>query len=116
MMKRQIAWAMVCGLLVCAPAAVFAQLRGMGRVGGVVTDDRGAPLPGVSVKASVQGAGGAIDSTSDAKGEWTVSGMAKGQWHIEFVKPGHQPTAAKVILEAEITRVPPIAISLKKAS
>ena len=105
---------LVCTLLVVTPLAVSAQFRGLGRISGTVTDDSGAPISGVLIKATMSG--GSLDATSDEKGAWSVNGMAKGEWHVEFAKTGYAPKAAKVILEAELARVPPITVALKKAS
>jgi hypothetical protein len=96
------------------PAMSSAQLRGLGRIVGTVTDDGGVPLRGVNVRATRDGGVGVIEETSDEKGSWIVNGMARGEWHITFQIPGFVPVAAKVSLEAELARVPPVSIVLKR--
>lgn len=96
-----------------AAASLSAQIRGLGRLDGTVVDESGAPLPGVSVKAPLVG-GGAIEATTDEKGEWAVRGIGRGEWKIEFRKEGYVTVVAKVLLEREIDRVKPIKIVLKK--
>ena len=98
------------------PAMSSAQLRGLGRIVGTVTDDGGAPLRGVNVRATRDGGTGVIEETTDEKGSWVVNGMARGDWHITFQTPGFVPVAAKVSLEAELARVPPVSIVLKRVS
>ena len=109
--------AVLAGLMaLVVPAMSSAQLRGLGRVVGTVTDDGGVPLRGVNVRATRDGGVGVIEETSDEKGSWIVNGMARGEWHITFQVPGYVPVAAKVSLEAELARVPPVSIVLKKVS
>ncbi|HZT78416.1 MAG TPA: carboxypeptidase-like regulatory domain-containing protein [Vicinamibacterales bacterium] len=103
-------------VLLSAPAAPSAQMRGLGRIKGTVNDDTGAPLKGVAVRATLSGYDGAIEEMSDDKGAWAIAGMARGEWHLAFYAPGYTPTGAKVLLAAELSNVPPIAIVLKKAA
>ena len=94
----------------------LAQLRGLGRIGGTVTDDGGAPLKDVNIRATLQGENGVVESTTDQKGAFSVGGLAKGEWHVVFQVAGYVPTAVKVTLSAELARVPPISVVLKKVS
>lgn len=112
-MKR--VWMFVVGMgLVAALAAEASDVRGMNRIAGTVTDGTGAPVSGVTIKATLDAAGGSIDAHTDDKGSWSVAGMAKGEWSVVFVKPGFTGQRAKVILPADMSRVPPIKIVLKK--
>jgi hypothetical protein len=103
-------------LVVLVPSVADAQLRGMGRFAGTVSDESGAPLPGVTVSAVMSGGTAPITSSSDEKGAWAVGGVGKGEWDVVFEKPGFAPRKAKVLLPVELARVPPIAMTLKKAS
>lgn len=105
----------VIGLL-SMPIVSAAQFRGLGRVTGTVNDESGAPLKDVSIRATLAGGEGAIDEKSDDKGAWAVNGLAKGEWHLTFQIAGYVPVGAKVVLQAEISRVNPISITLKKVS
>lgn len=106
---------LVAGVCLIASLGVEASdVRGMNRIAGTVTDPTGAPVAGVTIKATLDASGGAIDSTTDEKGAWAVAGMAKGEWSVIFVKPGFMGQKAKVILPADMSRVPPIKIVLKK--
>lgn len=112
MMRKLVLVAGVC--LIAGLGVEATDLRGMNRIAGTVTDPSGAPVPGVTIKATLDASGGAIDSQTDEKGAWAVAGMAKGEWSVIFVKPGFMGQKAKVILPADMSRVPPIKIVLKK--
>ncbi len=103
-------------LVASGPEIAGAQMRGMGRFAGTVTDETGAPLPGVSVKAVMSGGTTPIAVASDDKGAWAIGGVGKGEWDVMFEKNGFAPRKAKVTLPVELARVPPIAMALKKAS
>jgi hypothetical protein len=108
--------ALIALMLVIVPTMSSAQFRGLGRITGTVTEEGGAPLGNVSVRATLTGEEGVIEERSDDKGSWSVSGMAKGEWHLTFQIAGYVPVGAKVILPAELARVAPISITLKKVS
>jgi len=40
--------------------------------------------------------------------------VAKGEWHLTFQIAGYVPVGAKVMLPAELTRIAPINVTLKK--
>jgi len=108
-----VALAAIAMLLV--PAMSSAQLRGLGRVKGTVSDETGAPLKGVAVRATLSGYDGSIEETSDDKGAWAIGGMARGEWHLTFYASGYSPVGAKVTLAAELSNVPPISVVLKRS-
>src|SRR5262245_40508726 len=107
-MKRIVGVVLLLGLV--GGASVAAQLRGLGRLHGTVADDSGAPLSEVTIKAALAGFGGAVDGSSDAKGQWTLGGLARGEWEVTFEKAGYAPRKAKVNLQVELAKVPPIAV------
>jgi len=115
-MKWAIGLVCAAALLASTPIDVGAQMRGLGRIAGKVTDEAGAPLGGVSIRAKLAGYSGEIESTSDDSGAWAVSGLARGEWDVSFEKPGYVPRRAKVTLPVELARVPPVNIALRKAS
>src|SRR5689334_9512537 len=95
-------------------ATAYAQLHGMGRIQGTVAEDGGGPLEGVEIKATLPGSSGEITAKSDAKGEWIIGGMGRGDWDVVFEKPGYAPRKAKVSLQVELARIPAIAVAMKK--
>ena len=108
--------ALIALMLAIVPTKSSAQFRGLGRITGSVTEEGGAPLGNVSIRATLTGEEGVIEERSDEKGSWAVSGMAKGEWHLTFQIAGYVPVGAKVTLPAELARVAPISITLKKVS
>jgi Carboxypeptidase regulatory-like domain len=103
-------------LAVGVVSTAYAQLHGMGRINGTCVDEGGAPLEGVTVKGTLPGSAGSIDGATDKKGEWILGGMARGEWDVTFEKAGFAPRKAKVSLTVELARMPPIAVTMKKAS
>lgn len=91
--------------------------RGMGRVGGKVVDEAGKPIEGVTVKATLPDLGnkGPGPGKSNSKGDWAVGGLARGNWALDFVKEGYETKSISVSV-AELTRMPPMEIVLKKAA
>ena len=108
--------ALIAALLMVIPTVSSAQFRGLGRITGTVNGEDGAPLGNVSVRATLTGEEGIIEEKSDEKGAWAVAGVAKGEWHLTFQIAGYVPVGAKVTLPAELSRIAPIAITLKKVS
>jgi carboxypeptidase family protein len=100
--------------LLALPAVSSAQFHGLGQIAGIVKDDAGTPLKGVNIRATLQSEDGVIEKTTDEKGAWVVNGIAKGEWHVTFQSPGYNVVGAKVTLAAELERLPPITIVLKK--
>lgn len=89
--------------------------RGLGKITGTVARDDGAPITGVSIRAQMVGADGTIESASDDKGAWLVSGMAKGEWRVLFRAAGYRGVEARVTLTVELARIKPIAIVLQRS-
>jgi predicted Zn-dependent protease len=85
-------------VLVCVLVAALAsaQARGQGRISGKVTDDQGQPLADVVVKATMTGQTQVMTAKSNKKGEWNVSGIAGGEWQLEFSKDGYEPQGGTV--------------------
>jgi hypothetical protein len=112
--SRYVALAVV--ILFATPMMSSAQFRGLGRLTGTVNDETGTPLKDVFVRATMTGEEGVIEEKTDDKGVWAVNGLAKGEWHFTFQTPGYTPVGAKVVLQAELARINPIAIVLKKSA
>ena len=91
-----------------------AQVRGLGRLNGVVLDASGAPVDGVTIETKTMD-GVAIKATTAADGKWVGAGLGKGMWEVDFVKDGVVRVKAKVTIATELARTEPIKITLKKA-
>jgi hypothetical protein len=106
--------ALIVAMLVVIPTVSSAQFRGLGRITGTVNEEGGGPIGNVSIRATLTGEDGVIEERSDEKGSWTVQGVAKGEWHLTFQIAGYVPVGAKVMLPAELSRIAPISVVLKK--
>jgi hypothetical protein len=106
--------ALLAAMMLVIPAMSSAQFRGLGRITGTVSEEGGSPVGGVSIRATLAGEEGVIEEKTDQNGAWAVAGMAKGEWHLTFQIAGYVPVGAKVVLPAELARVAPLSITLKK--
>jgi hypothetical protein len=111
---RKIQVFVAAALVAMTATAAVAQIKGMGRLNGKVTDDGGSPVDGVEVKLR-QGTD-VIESKTDAKGDWALAGVARGNWMVTFQKDGFPTKVVKVIVEKELMRTEPIKITLKKGA
>lgn len=90
--------------------------RGTARLGGVVVDPQGKPLPGVKVTAAFDQPGGAkFETTTDKKGEWSFLGLGTGTWRLAAEAPGYLPAATSAFVR-QLERNPRITIKLEKAA
>jgi tetratricopeptide (TPR) repeat protein len=79
-------------LLAAFVLAAAAHAVGEGRVIGTITDDQGAPLPGVKVLFSRPGTDYKQEKTSDDKGKFTILVLdATQEYTIHLEKEGYQP-------------------------
>jgi hypothetical protein len=113
---KTLGWvAVVVGMLVVASDAPQAQMRGLGRINGVAVDDSGAPLGEVVVKIGFTD-GSKIEGKTDAKGNWALAGLGRGEFPISFVKDGFETKRVKVVIEKELSKTQPIKITMKKGA
>ncbi len=68
---------------------IDAQLVSSGKITGLVLDGSGSPMANVSVSASpsVMGAGGYGSGMTGADGMYTISGLAAGDYRVQFMAP-----------------------------
>lgn len=100
-------------VLVCLATPASAQVRGLGRVTGQVVDDGGAALAEVELGTAL-GDGSRITAKSDGSGNWTLTGMGRGEWTVLFKKAGYAPKNVKLVIERELDSNKPIKITLSK--
>ena len=96
-------------------SSALSQTRGMGRVAGKVTDERGKGIEGVTVRGTIAAGGSPITTKSNSKGDWVLAGIAPGTWNIDFEKAGWEPRNISVPV-VELTMNPPIEVKLKPAA
>ena len=85
----------------------------MGRISGKVTDESGAPVEGAQVVATM--GAGRFTAKTNKKGEWAIGGLGRGEWGVDIEKDGFEKRSISVSV-ADLTRIPPIEIVLKKAA
>ena len=103
-------------VLLWSSSTAFAQeWRGQGRVAGKVTDEGGAPLEGVVVTAALPSSQnrGPSPLKTNAKGEWSLGGISRGAWALDFSKEGYETLSISVPV-SEGARIPPVVLALKK--
>lgn len=94
--------------LVVANAAL-AQVRGVGRLQGVVVEKgSGKPLAGATVTVAPASANTApIVVKTDSKGRWTALGLTSGSWNIDISMPGYATLKGAMSVQ-EHQMVPPL--------
>jgi hypothetical protein len=100
--------------MIGSAAIAAGQMQGTGFVQGRVVDEADAPVTDVTVTVT-HSDGATLSAKSDAKGEWKVIGLGRGQWELTFEKKGYTPAKAKAFFESDQTRVWPFTIKLKAA-
>lgn len=93
--------------------AATAQVRGRGRLQGMVTDkNTGAPVAGATVTVAIAaGNTEPIITKTDARGHWSALGLVSGQWNIDIVAPGYQTTRGSASV-SEMQQLPMIQTKL----
>jgi Flp pilus assembly protein TadD len=106
--------ALVCGALIVSALLLPAQdYKGKGRLGGIVADNAGTPLEGVTVKLFSLKAQDGISVKTDKNGKWLAAWIRSGGWNIDFVKVGFAPKKISVEI-SETKKNPDIEIKLAK--
>jgi tetratricopeptide (TPR) repeat protein len=101
-------------MVLAAQTFVFGQgYRGKGRVKGVVTDQEGNPIGGVTVKLWCERGASGFDVKTGADGEWKAMYIRGGPWDIDFEKAGFMPKKMRVNLR-EFDKNPDIEVQLQK--
>ena len=88
-------------LLVLSPGAASAQ-SGAGSITGLVTDDTGAALPGVTITATNQGTSVPYNAVSNEAGNYTIAAVPVGTYIVKAEITGFRTTAtAPFTIEAK---------------
>jgi len=111
-MKKILFFLLALALMI--PPSLFAQgYKGKGKVKGVVTDQDGKPIPGVTVKLYCRRADSGFETETDEEGEWKAFYIRGGPWDIDFEKIGYMPQKINVRL-SEVNKNPDIEIRMMK--
>ncbi|MBN1938799.1 MAG: tetratricopeptide repeat protein [Candidatus Aminicenantes bacterium] len=88
--------------------------KGKGRFNGVVKDEAGVPIEGVSVKLFHVGEKGGFEVKTDKDGKYTAAWLRFGAWNVDFYKVGYELKQIQVQIQ-ELGKNPDIEMVLKKA-
>ena len=90
-----------------AALSVTAQVRGKGRVQGLVVDKAtGKPVSGATVTVSGNNTKPVVTKTN-AKGQWSAIGFTSGSWNIDIDAPGYETLRGSAAV-SEMQMAPPI--------
>ena len=87
---------------------------GKARINGKILDDQGKPAQAVLVRAVKVGDSTPREARTNDKGEWTLNGLAAGEWNFEFAKDGFD--SQRMTVQITENRNPPIDMKLTKAA
>jgi len=108
--------ALILGIILTLAASSFVagqDWKGKGRLGGLVLDQSGAPLEGVTVKLFSLKAQEGTEVKTDKSGRWMAAWIRSGGWNVDFEKIGFAPK--KIVVEiSESKKNPDIEIRLDK--
>lgn len=87
--------------------------KGKGKVNGLVSDQEGNPIEGVTVKLYCERGASGFEVTTDNEGEWRAFYIRGGPYDIDFEKPGYMPKKINVSI-SEFGKNPDIEVQLQK--
>jgi predicted Zn-dependent protease len=113
---RRLTTLVIAVVMLIAAGTTFAQVRGKGRLQGIVTDKASAkPVDGATVTISpADGATAPIIVKTNAKGRWSALGLTSGSWNIDIEAKGFT-TSRGAVAVSELQMMPPIATQLDPA-
>src|SRR6266545_6151343 len=71
----------------------YSQGTNLGTIRGTVTDQKGAAVPGASVKVSDLATDISRDLTTNSEGEYEAAGLKSGNYRVTVTAPGFKTTA-----------------------
>lgn len=92
METRQTLWAVAMVTVLAAPA--LAQI-GSGALTGVVVDGSGAALPAATLRLRAVATGNAREAVSGSAGDYTLQGLAPGEYELHVTLQGFRPLVRK---------------------
>ena len=110
-MKKTIIFIIAVGLL--SSFLFSAAYTGKGKLKGVVKDENGNPIGGVTVKLFSLKAASGFNIITNKEGEWKALWIRSGMWYIDFEKPGYEPHKISVDVSS-YKKNPLIEVVLKK--
>lgn len=113
--RRVLCAATLLAVLTIPAVAVAQEWRGQGRIAGKITDESGAPIEGVIVKATLPSSSnrGPSPVKTNAKGDWSIGGITGGMWALDFDREGYVPVSKSVQI-SEFNRLPATTLVMTK--
>lgn len=97
---------LVLTLMCLVVSAIPAFAQSAARIEGVVTDNSGAALPGVSVTATNIGTNATRTDVTDRRGAYTITPLAVGDYRIQFELSGFKtPTVPATLTVGQVARI-----------
>ena len=87
--------------------------KGKGRLKGLVIDQDGNPIEGVTVNLYCERGASGFEVTTDEKGEWRANYIRGGPYDIDFEKSGYMPKKINANI-SEFGKNPDIEVTLQK--
>jgi Tfp pilus assembly protein PilF len=111
---RRVTVSIIAFVLLVTAGSAFAQVRGKGRLQGIVTDAATAkPVDGAKVTISpADGGTQPIVVKTNAKGRWSALGLTSGQWNVDIEAKGFAASRGSVNV-SELQMMPPVATTLQ---
>ena len=101
-------------LLISSSSLSYGQIL-TGRIAGVVVDDEGSPLPGVTIEASSPSLMGRQTVVTSEKGAYRLANLSPGVYQVSFALPGFQ-TVERKDLRVTINATVSLDISMRPAT
>ena len=76
----------------------YSQGTNLGTIRGTVTDQKGAAVPGASVKVSDLATDISRDLTTNSEGDYEAAGLKSGNYRVTVTAPGFKTTAVNAVL------------------
>ncbi|MGA2588000.1 MAG: tetratricopeptide repeat protein [Candidatus Aminicenantales bacterium] len=102
------------GIIIIGGCLAAQDWKGKGRLGGVVLDQDGKPIQGVTVKLTWSTSETGFETMTDQDGKWTGAWLHGGAWNLNFEKIGFS-TVMKTVTVTEWTRTPELKLTMQKA-
>ena len=116
-MNKQVrSWIVLVAAVLLAVGFASAQAgRGVGRIGGTVTDLEGNPIEGAKVSITYpQNESLKFETLTNKKGEWSFIGLGSGNWNLVSYAKGYDPINQPIYV-SQLQVNPPVKIHLKKS-
>ncbi len=110
-MKKTVLVVMV--VFIAALVLAAQDYKGKARQGGVVSDEKGSPLEGVTVKLYSLKAEQGFEVKTDKNGKWMAAWIRSGDWKVTFSKIGYAPQDITINVQ-ETAKNPDVKAALVK--